>query len=213
MCWRASSLLAISLTATAHASGEYIRTHAVTNSTFLGFFNFFTDSDPTHGFVDFVDQDDALNSGLLKLDNGQIIMAADNVNDTSTGRRSVRVQSNPTFTEAIFIIDLEHMPSGCGTWPAFWTVGPNWPSAGEIDIIEGVNRQMHDQTTLHTSEGCDQSNVDPSTFTGAWGKAKDGQTNGTNCWVQAPGEFQNAGCAILADDPTSYGAPFNDHKG
>lgn len=41
----------------------------------------------------------------------------------------------------ISVIDLEHMPSGCGTWPAFWSVGPNWPSAGEIDIIEGVNRQ------------------------------------------------------------------------
>ena len=23
---------------------------------------------------------------------------------------------------------------GCGTWPAFWLVGPNWPNGGEIDV-------------------------------------------------------------------------------
>lgn len=26
------------------------------------------------------------------------------------------------------------MPFGCGTWPAYWLVGPNWPSGGEIDV-------------------------------------------------------------------------------
>eukprot|EP00750_Incisomonas_marina_P017962 INCI2662.1.p1 GENE.INCI2662.1~~INCI2662.1.p1 ORF type:complete len:271 (+),score=38.31 INCI2662.1:183-995(+) len=194
---------------------EYKRTFSVTNDTFLSFFNFFTDADPTHGFVDFVDASDAQASGLLELDfngQGQILMSADRQNDTSSGRRSIRVQSNPTFTGGISVIDLEHMPSGCGTWPAFWSVGPSWPSAGEIDIIEGVNRQVADQTTLHTSEGCDQSGVDPASFTGSWGKAKDG-SNGTDCWVNSPSEWTNAGCGISDDDQTSYGVPFNDHNG
>ena len=31
------------------------------------------------------------------------------------------------------------MPTGCGTWPAYWLCGENWPYKGEIDIIEGVN--------------------------------------------------------------------------
>ena len=32
--------------------------------------------------------------------------------------------------------------------------GPNWPSSGEIDIIEGVNAQSQNQMTMHTSQGC-----------------------------------------------------------
>jgi beta-glucanase (GH16 family) len=28
------------------------------------------------------------------------------------------------------------LPSGQGLWPAFWFEGPNWPSGGEIDVLE-----------------------------------------------------------------------------
>jgi hypothetical protein len=31
-----------------------------------------------------------------------------------------------------------------------WTLGPNWPSSGEIDIIEGVNSQKANSMALHT---------------------------------------------------------------
>ena len=55
--------------------------------------------------------------------------------------------------------------------------------------------------------------MDPASFTGAWGKAKDGQTNGTDCFVNDPNEWSNAGCGILNSDQASYGVPFNDHKG
>ncbi|KAI6094383.1 hypothetical protein EDD16DRAFT_1503298, partial [Pisolithus croceorrhizus] len=36
------------------------------------------------------------------------------------------------------------------------SVGPNWPYAGEIDIVEGVNNQATNQMTLHsgTSSAC-----------------------------------------------------------
>lgn len=55
------------------------------------------------------------------------------------GRDSVRISSKQTYDDALFVLDLEHMPEGCATWPAFWTVtkkGP-WPRGGEIDVIEG----------------------------------------------------------------------------
>jgi hypothetical protein len=51
------------------------------------------------------------------------------------------------------------MPGGiCGTWPAFWLLGPNWPNNGEIDIIEGVNQGNTDFITLHTAAGCTINN-------------------------------------------------------
>lgn len=32
--------------------------------------------------------------------------------------------------------------------------GPDWPSSGEIDIIEGANTAVENLMTGHTSEGC-----------------------------------------------------------
>jgi hypothetical protein len=44
------------------------------------------------------------------------------------------------YGDAVMVLDIDHMPAGCATWPAFWTLssaGP-WPRGGEIDIIEGL---------------------------------------------------------------------------
>jgi hypothetical protein len=56
------------------------------------------------------------------------------------GRDSIRISSQESWDDAIFVLDLKHMPTGCATRPAFWTIsatGP-WPAGGEIDIIEGI---------------------------------------------------------------------------
>jgi len=69
-------------------------------------------------------------------------MRADDTNTVALGdrgRKSVRIHSNTSYDDAIFVLDVQHMPTGCGTWPAWWTLsqeGP-WPAGGEIDIIEG----------------------------------------------------------------------------
>ena len=40
--------------------------------------------------------------------------------------------------------------SGLGYWPAFWMLGPgDWPSTGEIDILEDVNALSEHSATLH----------------------------------------------------------------
>jgi hypothetical protein len=96
------------------------------------------------------------------------------------------------------------MPGGvCGTWPAFWMVGPNWPNYGEIDIIEGVNSQNSNSMTLHTDAGC--SIIDNGQYTGTM--------TTSNCNVAAAGQSTNAGCQINTPSSTSYGTGFNSNGG
>jgi len=76
------------------------------------------------------------------VDDGAFFMRADDwsiVDPSARGRDSIRISSQNAYDEAIFVLDLQHMPAGCSTWPAFWTLsqaGP-WPNGGEIDVIEG----------------------------------------------------------------------------
>ena len=89
------------------------------------------------------------------------------------------------------------MPGGiCGTWPAFWMFGPNWPASGEIDIIEGVNAQTTDQVTLHTAPGCSITNAN----------SLPGTSNiVSNCNAGSGG----TGCGASTSNTNNYGAGFN----
>ena len=131
------------------------------------YWDFYTGNDPTHGFVNYVDKSTALQNGYIKsTPNEPVYMGCDHTNVASgRGRDSVRLASKQTYNSGLFLLYLEHMPTGCGTWPAWWSFGPNWPNSGEIDIIEGVDKQTKDQSTLHTNPGCDFSNA-PKNFTG-----------------------------------------------
>jgi len=158
-----------------------------------------------------VDYNTALNEGLIKIGN-PIYMGADHTKVASgRGRDSVRIESKKTFNSGLIIIDLVHMPVGCGTWPAFWTCGPSWPNYGEIDIIEGVDNQETDLTTLHTSNGCDMSGESTSTFTGHWSTGSQGNP-ADNCSVNAGDQYSNQGCSIIGN-AGSYGTPLNNGKG
>ncbi|GJJ06457.1 hypothetical protein Clacol_000649 [Clathrus columnatus] len=102
---------------------------------------FFSDfNDPTHGRVvsNYVSKDEALSKGLVYVEGSKFFMRADNehrVPADARGRDSVRIQSNASHGDSVIILDISHMPTGCSTWPAFWTIsatGP-WPTGGEID--------------------------------------------------------------------------------
>jgi hypothetical protein len=118
------------------------------------------------------------------------------------GRDSVRVESNKQYNSGLFILDASHMPEGCGTWPAFWMYGPNWPSGGEVDIVEGVNSQATNSFAGHTGPGCSITN---SGFTGT--------LKTSNCDVNAPGQATNVGCGISDSSTASYGSGFNANGG
>ncbi|KAJ9497236.1 hypothetical protein LTR99_001970 [Exophiala xenobiotica] len=188
------------------STAGYVLEDDYTEDQFFSMFDFFTDADPTNGYVTYVDQTTAQSSGLISTNNGSIYMGVDHTNvATGLGRNSVRLTSTKTYTHGLIILDLDHMPGGvCGTWPAFWTVGANWPNAGEIDIIEGVNSQVGNSMALHTASGCSITNN--GLFSGS--------ISTSNCFVNAPGQAMNAGCQILAsNDGASYGTQFNQGQG
>jgi len=181
-------------------------------NNFFNNFNFETANDPTHGYVNYVDQNTAQSKGYIKNDT-VVYIGCDHSNVASgRGRDSVRLSSKKTWSQGVFIIDLSHMPTGCGTWPAYWTVGPNWPNGGEVDVIEGVNVMVNDATTLHTNSGCDQSHTPTDSFSGHWGTGS--QNNpADNCDVNAPDQYSNQGCSIIPGVSNTYGSGFNNAKG
>jgi hypothetical protein len=179
------------------------------------FFNnwqFFTANDPTNGYVNYLSQSQAQSDGLISASTAGVYIRSDSKNvGSGRGRNSVRLTSNSAWNAgSLFIIDLVNMPTGCGTWPAWWLVGPNWPNGGEIDVIEGVNTQSVVATTLHTSNGCtipENTNM----MTGHWSTGTNGQP-ATNCYISAPNQANNQGCGIQGA-ANSYGAPFNAGRG
>lgn len=67
-------------------------------------------------------------------------MSVETTPTVASVRKSVRITTQFTYTGGLVLMDAVHMPAGCGTWPAFWSNGPNWPAGGEIDIVEGSQR-------------------------------------------------------------------------
>lgn len=190
-------VLALSLARTvSSASTKYERQLSIVGSDFFEQFNWESENDPTNGRVNYLTLEEAkaknLSYGLLSLlrpvphrltlwrgrlaTGDKFFMLPDSKNvvaSGSRGRDSIRITSKQAFDESVIIIDLEHMPYGCATWPAFWTLsqkGP-WPTGGEIDIIEvahlfssqfivlrrvwqGVNEATQNLVSLHTLPGC-----------------------------------------------------------
>ena len=118
-------------------------------------------------------------------------------------RRSIKMISDQTFNEGLFILDTNRIPWGCGVWPAFWTTKEaTWPDDGEIDIIEEVHNAQYTTHTLHTSNGCDYRSVGTTGLsTGTWGTGRE-QNENRNCWVDEPTQWENQGCTLNAADGT-----------
>ncbi|KAJ3548250.1 hypothetical protein NMY22_g1321 [Coprinellus aureogranulatus] len=167
----------LSLVTTALA-GKYNRRLKTVGDGFYEDFVFEAMPDPTHGRVTPLDP-------------------------AGPGRSSVRLKSVMQYVNHVAIFDIRHMPEGCGTWPAVWEVGDNWPHQGEIDILEGVNDKGPNAVTLHTGEGCMMNRA-------RQGQRTDSVVVEENCDVAAKG---NVGCPTRLGDPKSYGPPFNANGG
>jgi len=167
--------------------------------------SFFTAPDPTGGTVTYVDVNTAQSEGLVSVtSNGSAIMKVDTTPVVTGGRKTVRIQSQYVFTGGLILLDATHMPTGCGTWPAFWTNGPNWPTTGEIDIVEGVNAYTQNQATIHTGPGCSLSSSGLSSqITGSLVGITDCDASASN----------NEGCGIRDNSDNSFGPGFNANGG
>ncbi|KAI0755389.1 concanavalin A-like lectin/glucanase domain-containing protein [Daedaleopsis nitida] len=135
---------------------QYTQSDSHQGVGFLKSFQHETLQDPTNGRVNYVDEDTALAKNLTFYSGDHFVIRADHTTKLSasgSGRDSVRLQSNKRYKTHVTVWNVRHMPVGCGTWPAIWEVGDNWPNEGEIDILEGVNGVSPNQATLHTSSG------------------------------------------------------------
>jgi hypothetical protein len=191
------------------ASAAYQVVQDYSGDAFWQGFDFFTDPDPTDGHVQFQSLESANSSGIAGfIDGGNasfaIYMGVDTEKIAPEGRAAVRVTSSQSFQHGLVIADIVHMPGGvCGTWPAFWMLGSDWPKNGEIDIVEGVNDQPTNSMTLHTSEGPVISN----------GTDFSGEVITLNCDVNAPDQPTNAGCSIGDISDLTFGPGFNEAGG
>ena len=118
---------------------------------FFSHYSFYSgaDTEGSKGYINYVDKEHAFELSIANvtyepIDNGDgtyshgetepfIYMST---TPTEKGpRNSVRLEGLKRYNRGLFIIDVRHMPSGCGTWPAFWMSDEaNWPVNGEIDV-------------------------------------------------------------------------------
>ncbi|KAJ6604155.1 concanavalin A-like lectin/glucanase domain-containing protein [Mycena vulgaris] len=201
-----------SSTATGTAAGSTVTsawhlTDSYAGSDFFDNFSFWDTDDPTHGTVDYVSRADGEAAGLIDVNSaGNAIMRVETTATVDSVRKSIRITTKQSFTGGLVIMDSVHMPTGCATWPAFWSNGPNWPIGGEIDVVEGVNDYTNNQATIHTGPGCTLSSDNPATL----GTSASAVTGGTDCAAATSG---NAGCGMRSPSAVSFGAAFNGNGG
>ncbi|CEL57634.1 putative glycosidase C21B10,07 OS=Schizosaccharomyces pombe (strain 972 / ATCC 24843) GN=SPBC21B10.07 PE=3 SV=1 [Rhizoctonia solani AG-1 IB] len=199
---RTSSSTSTSTTSAPAPSSTWTLQTRMEGSTFFDGWEFWAYPDPTNGAVDYQNLDGSSAAGLHEINSdGNAIMRVETTQQVSGNRKSVRLHSHTTYNGGLVILDAVHMPYGCGTWPAFWSNGPNWPNGGEIDIVEGVNDYQTNQASLHTKAGCTIPQEYGSSGTLA---------ASLNC---AAHETGNQGCGQLNSKPNNYGKAFNDNGG
>ncbi|KAJ5613371.1 hypothetical protein N7510_006565 [Penicillium lagena] len=196
------SLLASPVTANQSSANAYQLMERWQAKNFLEYFNFHVGQDPTNGYVNYLDQASAQAAGLVKVtDRGTLYLGVDHTTKLSPGgpgRNSVRIGTKKYYDQSLIIADIAHMPGSiCGSWPAFWSVGKEWPQDGEIDIIEGVNLQEHNEIVMHTGGTCSLTD-----------QGMTGVVNATGCGE----ELGPVGC-VVEGDKGSYGTSFNRQGG
>ncbi|EIM85938.1 uncharacterized protein STEHIDRAFT_58644 [Stereum hirsutum FP-91666 SS1] len=153
----------------------------------------------TNGNANFLDQQAAVSERLIYTDgDGRAVIKVDNTSVVSapSDRNSVRTFVYSYSIGTLWVVDVAHLPFGCSVWPSIWTTGTEWPSHGEIDIIEGVNLMPNNEYSLHANPG----------FAVPGNSSQTGKFLTTDC-------SQGNGCAINETAPNSFGEGFAQNGG
>lgn len=157
--------------------GPYELSSVQEGSTFFDNYEFYDgpDSLGSAGYNNYVSKKRAtqLNIANITKEDGETFIFMSSSPTEKGPRESVRLEGKTRYDRGLFILDLRHMPAGCGVWPAWWlTDEAAWPDNGEIDIVEGINYQTLAKTALHTSDRCSMfAHVPAWAKTGEWDRA------------------------------------------
>ncbi|CAB9503338.1 Probable endo-1,3(4)-beta-glucanase [Seminavis robusta] len=222
-------------------SGPYKLSECHEGEEFFDYYDFFDgeDSEGSAGYNVYVGDKRAFQSGIANVteelyyeettgQQDQVPFVYMSSAPTKKGpRESVRLEGRTLFNRGLFILDVHHMPAGCGVWPAFWlTNEEHWPDYGEVDIVEGINNQTKAKTALHTSSKCSMyAHVAEYNRTGVWDRATgipdtytgdmDFATSvpADNCWNLAAHQWSNQGCVTVTSEDGTIGVPLNEAGG
>ncbi|KAL2060982.1 hypothetical protein VTL71DRAFT_9034 [Oculimacula yallundae] len=101
-------------------SDTYVLDTSYSGTTFFDDFDFWTDPDPTNGFVSYQSHASSLSKSLISTSNNVAHIGVDHTTTLSAdgqdgGRESVRISSKKKFTHGLFLADIKHMPGNiCG---------------------------------------------------------------------------------------------------
>lgn len=192
----APSLVRLGAAALAYASSvaalkRYEVQDSYTPSNFFDADKFqFISKDYNNGYIQYAkNQDDARTQRLIENTDDGLKIGVNSRDVQYEGRSSVRLESAKQYNGGLFIANFAHFPQAvCGAWPAFWMVGPTWPTDGEIDIYEGWNLNPRNKVVLHTGAPSQSGTctIQQGDFTSTMVYS--------NCFNNADGQPSNAGC-------------------
>ncbi|EJP66260.1 Concanavalin A-like lectin/glucanase [Beauveria bassiana ARSEF 2860] len=141
------------------AAAKYSLSQTYDSSNFLTEFHFRERGtipdrpDDNWSWVKYQNVEDAQKKGLVSVKDNKVYLGVDfetKLENNDNGRDTLRVQSKWSFREGLVITRFYHMPKTvCGAWPAYWTLGEDWPNNGEIDMYEGWNLNTVNKPALH----------------------------------------------------------------
>jgi hypothetical protein len=99
----AAALLATTLGFSLVGAASWNLTDTIAPSDFESEFTWFTATDPTDGLVLYQSLDDAVAANLSLVSNDQFIMQVDTTEVQLAGRKSVRITSNKSYSDGVYV--------------------------------------------------------------------------------------------------------------